>query len=120
MKALGTIALVAGAASVIAGCGVIYKPEVIISGCIAASRTTGEPVRGAKVDSHVWGPGQAEIDFVTQDDEEERHIIVQCRIDGSGELGALKLGDEKLADERLEAARKAFRDIAQSPAWENR
>jgi len=103
----------------VAGCGVVYKPEVLISGCISASRALGEPIRGAKVDSHSWGPGQAQLDLITQDSEDERRIVTTCAIDNDGELDEIKVDGKEVEGEPFDAARKAFGDIARSPAWAN-
>ncbi len=117
MKGLGWIVMCAGLA--LAGCGVVYKPEVLISGCISASRALGEPLRGAKVDSHSWGPGQARLDFVTQDSEEEKRVVATCAIDHDGELGELEVDGKEIEGEPFDAAKKAFSDIARSTAWSN-
>jgi hypothetical protein len=117
MKGLRWIVLCAGLA--VAGCGVVYKPEVLTSGCISASRALGEPLRGGKVDAHSWGPGQSRIDFITQDSAEERRIVVSCDIDHDGELGRIKVEGKEIEGEPFDAARKAFGDIARSPAWSN-
>jgi hypothetical protein len=119
MKALGWIVMIAGLAAAASGCGVVYRWEVLTSGCISAARALGEPIRGARVDSQSWGPGEARIDFITQDSEEERRIVVKCEIDRDGELGTIKADGEKAEGDAFEAARKAFSDIARSSAWNN-
>ncbi|MEN3975262.1 hypothetical protein [Emcibacter sp. SYSU 3D8] len=108
-----------GLAVALAGCGVVYKPEVLTSGCISAARALGEPITGGKVDTHSWGPGQSQIDFITQDSEEPRRIVVRCTIDGDGELDQISADGQRIEGEPAEAARKAFSDIARSPAWNN-
>ncbi|MGE0668483.1 MAG: hypothetical protein AB7O49_18150 [Sphingomonadales bacterium] len=117
MNRLGWMVLGAGVAAAVSGCGVVYKPEVLSSGCISASRALGEPLRGARVDAHAWGPGQARIDFITQDSEEERRVIVECEIDRDGELDEIAVDGKEVEGEASEAARKAFSDIARSTAW---
>ncbi len=110
-----------GLVSAVAGCGVVYKKEVIVSACVSSGRTYDDALRVAKVDGLVSGPGTAEIRFIPPEDEpgkSERGTIVECAVDLEGELGKMKVGGEKVEGERLEAAREAFRAIARSSAWQ--
>ncbi len=118
MNGLARIVLLTGLAASASGCGVVYKPEVIISGCVSSGRTYDETLRAAKVDGLKTGPGTAEIRFVSEDDgTEKREIMVECSVDHDGELGAMKVADEKVEGDRLKAAQDAFRAIARSTAW---
>ena len=117
MRGLGWIVMAAGV--VVAGCGVVYKPEVLSSGCISAARTLNDPIRAARVDSHAWGPGSSRIDFITQDTDEERRIVVTCDIGNDGELAEIEIDGKDVEGEPFEAAKKAFSDIARSTAWAN-
>ena len=116
MRGLGWIVVIAGLAVTASGCGVVYRWEVLTSGCISAARALGEPIRGARVDSQNWGPGEAQIDFITQDSEPERRIVVKCEIDRDGELGSIKADGKRAEGDLFEAAKKAFSDIARSSA----
>lgn len=110
-----------GLATAMAGCGVVYKKEVIVSGCVSSGRTYDDALRVAKVDGLVSGPGVAEIRFIPPEDEpgnSERATIVECSVDLEGELGEMRVGGEKVEGDRLEAAREAFRAIARSSAWQ--
>ncbi|MEN3952491.1 hypothetical protein [Iodidimonas sp. SYSU 1G8] len=119
MKPQGTILLIAAMAG-LSGCGVVYKPEVIISGCISSARTADDVLREAVVDAHGWGPGQATIDFIPDTGGDKKMVVAECTVDGAGELDRLRIAGTKVEGEKLEAARKAFRDIATSPAWANK
>jgi hypothetical protein len=119
VKFQGTILLVAAIAG-LSGCGVVYKPEVIISSCISAARTADDVLRESVVDAHGWGPGQATIDFLPETSGEKQMVVADCTVNGAGELDRLRIAGTKVEGEKLEAARKAFRDIATSPAWANK
>lgn len=119
MKFQGTILLVT-AIALLPGCGVVYKPEVIISGCISSARMVDDVLREAVVDAHGWGPGQATIDFIPDSPEDKKMIVAECTVNGAGELDRLRIAGAKVEGEKLEAARKAFRDITTSPAWANK
>jgi hypothetical protein len=118
MKGVVWVVLVLGLSATV-GCGVVYKPQVLSSGCISASRALGDTVRGARVDNQTWGPGEATIEFITQDSDEERRFQTKCSIGNDGELRTIRLEGKKIEDERFEAAKKAFSDIARSTAWAN-
>jgi hypothetical protein len=118
MKRAGV--LPAAALAGLAACGTVYKSEVIVSGCIAAARTYDETVRAATVDAHEWGPGQARITFVAQTTAEPQTVVVSCHVDNAGELHRMRVGGDRVEGEVLERARKAFSDLARSPAWANR
>jgi hypothetical protein len=118
MNGLARITLLAGLAASVAGCGVVYKPEVIISGCVSSGRTYDDTLRAAKVDGLKTGPGTAEIRFISEDDStEKREIFVECSVDHAGELGEMRVSKQKVEGERLKAAQEAFRAIARSTAW---
>ena len=98
----------------------VYKPQVLTSGCVSSGRTYDEALRVAKVDGLRTGPGTAEIRFIPPEDEpgkSERGTIVACAVDREGELGEMQVNGEEVEGDRLEAARAAFRAIAQSTAW---
>jgi hypothetical protein len=118
MNRLGRIVVLTGLAATVSACGVVYKPEVILSGCVSSGRTYDETLRAAKVDGLKSGPGSAEIRFISEDAAaERREIIVACSVNHAGELGDMRVADEKVEGERLKVAREAFRATAQSTAW---
>ena len=118
MNGLARVAVLTGLAMSVAGCGVVYKPEVIVSGCVSSGRTYDETLRAAKVDGLKTGPGTAEIRFISEDDgAEKREIFVECSVDHAGELGEMRVSNKKVEGDRLKAAQEAFRAIAQSTAW---
>lgn len=106
-------------AAAVSGCGVVYKPQVIISGCISSSRALGGAIHDATVDGHNWGPGSAQIRFIDESVDPPKTMTAECRVANDGELASIKVDGKKPDEAQLEIARKAFRDIAQSPAWAN-
>ncbi len=123
MKGLVWIVMGATVASALSGCGVVYRQEVVTSGCISSARTYSEEMKIAKVDGFTTGPGTVEIRFIPPEDEpgkSERPTVVGCDVAHDGELGEMRVGGKEVEGDRFEAAKKAFSDIARSPAWANR
>jgi hypothetical protein len=101
----------------LSACGVVYKSEVLVSGCIASARTFDEVLKAARVDVQRWGPGSAEIEFISQSTAEPQRITVACDINRSGELDSMEVAGIDVSGEQLERANEAFLSIARSAAW---